>query len=132
MDTQNNYRIAKPATLLETKRTIKFIWNKFNSKKINQQILKSARPPVIKAICNAAYNLEQNPNIPLTRKAKVFFRAHKGRISQLTNPKLSVAKKRKILQTGGSPFLIALLPAILSTAISFLGSTFLNSSRKVS
>ncbi len=131
MDSQNYYRIAKPATLLETKRTIKFL-SIPHSKAINLQILKSARPPVIKAICNAAYNLEQNPNLPLNPKAKAFFRAHKGRISQLTNPKLSVAKKRKILQTGGSPFLIALLPAILSTAISFLGSTFLNSSRKVS
>ncbi len=124
------YKIAKqiPKSAV-TKRTIKFLAIP-HSQKIHKEIVKNASDPIIKAICNAAYNIQQNPDIDLAPSHKRLFARHRKQIYTLTDPKIAISRKRKIIQTGGNPFLIALLPALLSTAISALGSAFINATQR--
>ena len=124
------YRIAKELQNIKaTKRTIKFLALP-HTQKINKEIIKSSSDPVIKAICNAAFISQQNPDIRLHPVQKRIFSKHRKNIYKLTKPRIPIARKRKIIQTGGGPFLIALIPALLSTAISAIGSAFLNSSQR--
>ncbi len=125
------YKIAKNTTnqSKNVKRTIKFLAIPHNQK-INKEILKTSSDSVIKAICNAAYNIHQNPELQLAPKERKLFHKHRHAIYKLTSPKISIPKKRRIIQRGGGPFLIALLPAILSTAISALGSAFINANAR--
>ena len=108
-----------------TKRTLKFL-SICRNPYIQKRIIKSAPDSIIKGICNAAFNIQQNPDIKLSKKEKSLFRKYKLKIGKLTHPRIPISKKRKIIQTGGGPFLIALVPALLSTALSTLGSAFIN------
>ena len=123
------YRIAKALQNNKvTKRTIKFLAHP-HTQKISKEIIKNSSDPVIKAICNAAFNIQQNPDIQLAPSQKKIFSKHRTHIYKLTNPRIPIARKRKIIQRGGGSFLIAFIPALLSTAISAIGSAFLNSSQ---
>ena len=108
-----------------TKRTLKFLAICRNPD-IQKRIIKSAPDSIIKGICNAAFNIQQNPDIKLSNKEKLLFRRYKLKIGKLTHPRIPIAKKRRIIQTGGGHFLIALVPALLTTALSTLGSAFIN------
>ena len=86
---------------------------------VNRKILERAPDSVIKNVCNAALNAERG-DVKLTPSQKKLFAKHRGLISKLTNKKLSLATKRRIIQKGGIwPILI---PAILSAVIGALGS----------
>ena len=108
-----------------TKRTLKFL-SVCRRPDNQKRIIKSALASLIKGICNAAFNIQQNPDIKLSKKEKALFRRFKLKIGKLTHPRIPISKKRKIIQTGGGPFLIELVPALLSTALSTLGSAFIN------
>ena len=125
------YKIAKNKSnqIKTVKRTIKFLAIPHNQK-IQKEILKTTPDSVIKAICNAAYNIHQNQELHLTPTQKTLFRKHRQAIYKLTSPIISIPKKRRIIQRGGSLFLVGLLPAILSTAISALGSAFISAHEK--
>ena len=125
------YKLAKQNLnqLHTVKRTIKFLAIPHNHQ-IQKAILKSSSDSVIKAICNAAYNIHQNPELHLAPKQRTLFRKNRQTIFKLTSPKITIPKKRKILQRGGGPLLFALLPALLSTAISALGSAFISANAR--
>lgn len=116
----------RPARKNDLKRTIKYL-SVCPDPKIQSMILKRAPDPVYKAIFNAAYNIAENPDIVIPKKEKRLFKRHRRGIEFLVNRSISFKKKRKALQKGGAfPLLGLILPAIISTAISALGSAFLN------
>ena len=88
-------------------------------------ILKSASDSVYKSICNAFFNLAQNPDINLPLNQRKNLKRYNKSIKQIIDPQVKIFKKRRIIQRGGGFFLAALLPTVLSTALSFLGSSFI-------
>ena len=108
-----------------TKRTVKFL-SICTRPEIQKKIIQTSPDSVIKAICNAAFNLQHNPEIHLSAKQKALFRKYNTHITSLTNPQISVINKRRLLQSGGNPLLFAILRPILSSALSLLGSAFIN------
>ena len=108
-----------------TKRTVKFL-SICTRPEIQKKILQTSPDSVIKAICNAAFNLQHNPEIHLSAKQKALFRKYNTHITSLTNPQISVLNKRRLLQSGGNPLLFAILRPILASALSLLGSAFIN------
>ena len=105
----------KPST---TKRAIEFL-AVCKDRSVNRKILERAPDSVIKTICNAALNAQRG-EVKLSKTQKQLFAKHRGLISKLTNRKLSVATKRRIIQKGG--FFQVLIPAILSAVLGALGS----------
>ena len=95
------------------KRTLKYLKVCDNAKAC-REVIKSAPDSVIKLICNAALNVERNPDIVLTPEQKELFRHHRKAIALLTSPDVPVVKKRVHLvrQSGGFLFLPALLGAV--------------------
>ena len=102
-----------------TKITIKFL-SICQRPEIQKKILQTSPDSVIKAICNAAFNLQHNQEIHLTAKQKALFRKYNAHIATLTNPQISVENKRRLLQTGGNPLLFAILRPILASELSLL------------
>jgi hypothetical protein len=78
-------------------------------------------PSFIECICQCARNVIKG-NIPLTPAQLNALRRKKKALKQLVLKKTSLAKKRKLIQSGG--FLGALLPPIISVLGSLLGSVF--------
>ena len=89
--------------------------------KIIKQILRSADKAVVKEICNAAYNITEG-DLPLSQKEKQLFRKRRPVIRFLTSKTLGFSGKQKRIQRGGLPILAALIPFILSTVLSSVGS----------
>ena len=107
-----------------TKRTIKFI-GVCNDPRVQRELLRSAPDPVYKSICNAFFNVAENPDINLSPKQRKVLSRYQPVIRKILAPKVRRKVKRKIIQRGGGLFLAALLPAVISTALSFLGSAFI-------
>ena len=87
-------------------------------------VTRAASDEAIRRICNAAFNVEQG-DIVLTPKQKALFRAHRQDIATLTAPRVSLVRKRKVIQsqTGGFFF----IPALLGAAIGAIGSKIVGS-----
>lgn len=127
MPHQPLYKIAynkKPSSLASTKRTVKFLGS-CSDPRVQRIILKSANDSVYRSICNAFFNLAENPEISINPKHRKLLKSYNPRIKKLISPQVPVRKKRKIIQKGGAAFLGSILPLVLSTALSFLGSQFL-------
>ena len=85
-------------------------------------VVQKAPDSVIKAICNASYNVG-NGDIPLTPTQKKKFKSQIQLLTKLNSRDVTVPAKRKILvQKGG----IAILPILLSTVLGSLGSLLFN------
>ena len=108
----------------QVKQTVKYL-AVCKDPRIQREILRTASDTVYKSICNAFFNVAENPDINISPKLRQGLRRHGPSIQQLLEPKLNIKRKRKIIQRGGGPFLALLLPSVLSTALSFLGSAFL-------
>ena len=87
--------------------------------RVRKSILTYSPDGLIKAICNAVLNVERG-EVVLTKKQKSILGKHRSQISKLTSRKISIPKKRKILNQKGGLFPI--IPIVLSTALSALGS----------
>ena len=76
-------------------------------------LLEKASSEVIKLLSNCALNMIKGEMI-LTQQQKSALRPHKNKIRQLANKRVSLKKKKKILQSGGflPPFLFPILAAI--------------------
>jgi len=101
------------------KRTVKYLAVCSNPHAC-RAVLSAAPNSVIKAIANAAYNVERG-DVCLTPAQQDFFRTHRKSVAALTSRKVAVGQKRKLLlrsQTGGLPF----LPILIGTALAALGS----------
>lgn len=85
-------------------------------------VTRAAPDSTIQSICNAALNVEQG-DIQLTPKEKALFRKHRVAIGTLTNPRVSLARKRKVIQSQKGGFFW--LPALLGTALGSIGSSLI-------
>ena len=83
-----------------------------NAKSLKQRklILSTAKNCVYKAICEIVHNILIG-NIPLSCYRKKQLVKHKGQLRNLTKSKLSLEKKKQIIQKGG--FLTTILGAVL-------------------
>ena len=119
------YRIGrKKDTRVVTKRTVKFLAT-CTDPRIQRAILQGASDSVYKSICNAFFNIAENPDINLTTVQRKNFQKFNPVIRKLIAHQVPLNQKKKIIQHGGGPFLIALLPAVISTALSLIGSAFI-------
>ena len=109
-----------------TKRVVKFL-GICQDPRLQLRILQQAPDSVYKSICNAFYNIAQNPDFQLPIKHRHRFSKYNRIITNIISPQVSIKKKRKIIQRGGFPFLGVILPAVISTALSFIGSKFIKS-----
>lgn len=107
------------------KRTIKFLATNTHPQ-ITKLILQKANTDVIKSISNAALNAYKG-NIKISPINRAKFAKHRKVFEALLNRHVPITKKRKLLvnQKGGFAF-APLIPILLSTVISAIGSAFLN------
>lgn len=116
------FRMAKKSN---TKRTVKFIAG-CHDPRVQRILLQSANDSVYKAICNAFFNVAQNPDVSLSEKHKKRLKQFNPIIQKIISPRVPIKQKRRVIQKGGGLFLAAILPSVIGAALQFLGSTFLN------
>ena len=81
-------------------------------------LIKSASPELVRTLCECCHNvLKGNVNITSAQKRRL--RRHKTSLRTLTRKKLSLKRRKQILQKGG--FIGALLSPILSVLKGVLG-----------
>ena len=83
-----------------------------------KQVFKTCHRGAIDCCCEIARNI-LNTNVPLSERQLKSLRRHSNKLYDLARLKTSIAKKRKILQTGG--FLPLLLAPLLGIASSIIG-----------
>lgn len=100
------------------KRTVKFLASCLNPK-LCQTVIRASPDSVIKCICNAALNASQG-KVKIQGKTKKFFAKHRKAFEKLIDPRLSIPKKRVVLNQKGG---FAIIPLLLSTVLGSLGSS---------
>ena len=122
---------SKRKAYLQRKRTLKFL-SVCHDPRLQRYILKHARDDTYKSICNAVVNIAQNPEVrrlPRQLKHSLTNKNNRKLVSDLLSPKVAIKRKREIIQSGSGLFLGTVLPLLLSTAFSTLGSAFLGRAR---
>lgn len=84
--------------------------------KQQKQIIAAADKDTILSICECALNILQG-NIELSESQKKKLYKYRQNLRKLSSKKGSVNKRKKIVQSGGGPFLVALLAPILGGLI---------------
>src|ERR1700729_3228422 len=74
-------------------------------------VVKNASPQLVQTLCECCHNVLKG-NVPLTAVQKRRLRRHKNTLRELTKKKLSVKRRKQILQQGG--FLAALLAPVIA------------------
>lgn len=92
--------------------------HKYSNKHRQSWIKNHANNEFIHCICECAKNLLKG-KVPLTSQQKRLLSKNKNKLRTLVKKKISVGKKKKIIQTGG--FLGALLGPIVSILGGLLG-----------
>ena len=120
------YKISrqKPSSLNSTKRTVKYL-AVCQDPRVLRIVLRSADDSVYKSICNAFFNIAENPDITLSKDQRKLLKKHNPVIRTIITPQIPIKRKRQVIQRGGGAFLAAVIPAVLSAAISLLGSAFM-------
>jgi len=134
MDTQPNFASnieqhlarAQPQTSRSTKkhkhtvvkRTVKYL-SVCTNPQTYRAVVRAAPDSVIKAIVDAAYNVERG-DVTLTPSQRALFRTHRRAIAALTSSAVGLVRKRKVIlsQKGGFAF----LPILIGSALGALGS----------
>jgi hypothetical protein len=93
-----------------------------------RSVVRAAPDSVLKAICNAALNVERG-EIKLSPARKTLFRQHRQQIANLTSRRVGLASKRRILEQSGGAFWI---PTLIGAAISALGSAIFGGNKEQS
>ena len=116
------YRIYHPGTrkFSPLKNTVKFL-SFCQDSLIHKDILSRAPVNVIKSICNAALNCQAGP-VPLSKGQKQILRKHRKIINTLVQKEVPLERKRQVLVQHGGGIAALILPVILSTVLSALGS----------
>lgn len=119
--------MKKPKHPSKTKRTIKYL-SICSNPKLTRQIISESDQDVVKAICNAALNA-QSGDVSLRDKEKKDFARFRDVFNRLTSRDLNLSQKRKLILRNqkGSGF-FAIIPALLSSVLGAIGSSFLNRS----
>ena len=86
-------------------------------KPFQKAVLEKSKDDLIKCICDISFNVLKG-TAPISRQNKKRLSRHKSSLRKLTDRKLSLKKKRKVIQSGG------FLSALLGAAIPILGSLF--------
>lgn len=81
--------------------------------KIRNAIINHAHPEVIKTLCEIAINT-LNGNNPITRGTKTRLACHKKSLRKLSNIKLSIPTKRRVLIQSGGGLIPILIGSVLS------------------
>jgi hypothetical protein len=99
------------------KRTVKYI-SVCTDPRAYRSVLRGSTDDVIKAICNAALNVQQG-DIHLTPSLRQLFSAHRSQIAKLTHRGTDLKRKRAIIesQKGGFPF----IPLLIGSALGAFG-----------
>jgi hypothetical protein len=84
--------------------------------KVRKDLIETGGREVIDCISECCINILKG-NVPLTSKQKCCLAKHKDKLRELSKKKVSLTKKKQIIQTGGFP-----LAAILAPIASVLGS----------
>jgi len=87
--------------------------------KFKKDLLRQCPNSVIKTVCECALNLLRG-NIPLTEKDKKQLKPFKRSLRKLSNKKVPLYKKRRLLVQRGEGFLGFLLPAAISVISSLI------------
>lgn len=119
------YQPARRKEHSNLKRTIKFM-AQCKDPTVQRMLLQSANDSVYKAICNAFLNVAQNSDIKLPPAQQRKLKRFNPLIQKIISSSVHLKRKRRLIQRGGGLFLAAILPAVLTTALSFLGSAFFN------
>ena len=82
---------------------------------LQKTILNKASPELIPCICECVHNILQG-NVQISSQQKRKLNKYKTKLRQLANKKISLKKKKKVIQTGG------FLPLILGALAPILGS----------
>jgi hypothetical protein len=101
------------------KRTVKYLSVCSNPRAYNS-VLKGAPDEVIKAICNAALNIEQG-DIRLSPAQRRLFSAHRKTISKITSPTVDLKSKRNLIQSQKGGF--SVVPYLIGAALLALGGS---------
>jgi hypothetical protein len=87
-------------------------------------VTRAAPVGTIQDICDAALNVQQG-DVHLTSKQKAFFSAHHKEFATLTSPRVSLARKRKVIQSQKGGFFF--IPALIGAALGAIGSKLIGS-----
>ena len=117
------YKIARKGQN-PTKRIVKLI-GLSSDPRLQHFLLQRSPDSVFKSICNAFYNIAENPDIQIPKGRRIKLAKYNKVIQKLIAKDIPLVRKRRIIQRGGGIFLAAILPAVISTALSYLGSSFI-------
>jgi hypothetical protein len=118
-NTQQYLKRTQPLTSGKVnKRTIKYLATCTNPRAYTA-VTRAAPAGVIADICNAALNVEQG-DVHLTPNQKALFRTHRDQIATLTSPRVSLARKRKLIESQKGGFFF--IPALIGAALGAIGS----------
>lgn len=87
---------------------------------VRKKLIREGNTDVIDCIAECCLNI-LNGNVPLTGKQQAFLRKRKSKLRAIVDKKVSLKKKKEIIQKGGFP-----LGAILAPVAAFLGSMLLH------
>ena len=96
---------------------------KFNNNRKQRWLEKNLNDSLILCLCECSLNILRG-NIPLQPKQKKMLAKHKEDLRKLIDKKISIKKKRQILQNGG--FIGTLLGPIVSILSGLLGGNASN------
>ena len=82
---------------------------------IQKAVLKKSKDDLVKCFCDISFNVLKG-TAPISKQHKKRLSRHKSSLRKLIDRKLSLKKKRKVIQSGG------FLSALLAAAIPILGS----------
>ena len=85
-----------------------------------KQLLKTARPELVNAICDCVHNILQG-NIPITQHQKKKLKGRKKVLRQLVLRKNKTARRKNLLVQHGGGFLSSILGPVLKTIAGALG-----------
>ena len=67
---------------------------------LKRSIIEKSSTEFIRCLCDCCYNISKG-NVKITLSNELKLSKHKTKFRQLSNKKVSLKKKRKIVQTGG-------------------------------
>lgn len=105
----------------QVKRTLKYM-SICHDPRVQREILRTAPDEIYKAVFNAAYNVAINPDLNLSLHQKKFFKRYRKPVAYFVSHKVPFKTKKRTLQRGKGVFLAAIIPSLLSVALSALGS----------
>jgi hypothetical protein len=123
-NTQQYLKRSQPSRSSKVnKRTIKYLAICTDPRE-HIAVTRAAPVGVLADVCNAALNVAQG-DVRLTPKQKALFSAHREEIATLTSPRISLARKRKLIQSEKGGFFF--IPALLGVALGAIGSKIIGS-----